>query len=227
MYACTEGQALHKHTCLHPLVLHINDSQENHANWYISHCVTMLFQQIAYTNSSTKLPTLSGRWLVSFYLFILFIFMGSTPTPIIFPLCSLLAEFSWTGLYSELWSCNGEWIENLRKGRQGKMWKSGSQTLNQVGFTWFTWKKYLSNKCYLPKDYFCHISKWWWSFIKWMWCYRHRAKSCVCTGSVNPCSRAGLIPFSQLQTLRFGGTNSSVVKWLLDDECVWDMNMTV
>ena len=38
---------------------------------------------------------------------------------------------------------------------------------------------------------------------------------------------AGLIPFSQLQTLRFRGTDSSVVKWLLDDECVWDMNMTV
>ena len=37
---------------------------------------------------------------------------------------------------------------------------------------------------------------------------------------------AGLIPISQLQTLRFRGTHSSVVKWLLDDECMRDMNMT-
>lgn len=67
MYACTEGQALHRYTCLHPLVLHINDSQESHANWYISHCVRMCFNR-----KLIPIPLLSClHWVVDdWFLFI-------------------------------------------------------------------------------------------------------------------------------------------------------------
>lgn len=67
IYACMEDQALHRYTCLHPLVLHINDSQESHANWYISHCVRMCFN-----GKLIPIPLLSClHWVVDdWFLFI-------------------------------------------------------------------------------------------------------------------------------------------------------------
>lgn len=130
-----------------------------------------------------------GRWLVSFYLFTLFIFMGSPRPPHPPSSHSALLSSSRIFLHWVVLSIRQLqwWMDRkFKESKQGKMWKSGSQTLNQVGFTWFLWMKHLFSKCYIPKDSFCHTSKCWLSFIEWLQRDRHCAKICVCAMSINP-----------------------------------------
>lgn len=161
--ACGGVRPMRTHACLHPLMLHTDCGQQNN-HWYLT-IYKNVFQQMAYTISPTGQSTLSQ--IMSFFWFICSLYQSSRDLTIALFSSSrlVLTGLGWDLCSDEWWNING------RKGKQGGNVESG----NEVVFTYFTWIKHLLSKHYIPKGYFCHISKQL-SFVKmilmWKLCMR-------------------------------------------------------